>query len=71
MVDILNQQRRQILETLKLGEKTQMRHSEYSKTRPVFEDFDAVTVKAKVAGNISCASGGSSIFFDDNNDYMD
>ena len=67
MIDILNEQRRQILQSIK---KEESRRSERSYKRP---DFETSTVIAKVAGNLWYEESESSHIFENNSnkDYMD
>ena len=67
MIDILNEQRRQILTTIKQEEA---RLSERSRSRP---DFDALTMDAKVIGNLWYEESESSQMIEKNSnkDYMD
>ena len=67
MIDILNEQRRQILTTIKQEEA---RLSERSRSRP---DFDTLTIDAKVLGNLWYEGSESSQMVEKNSnkDYMD
>lgn len=67
MIDILNEQRRQILTTIKQEEA---RLSERSRSRP---DFDTLTIDAKVIGNLWYEESESSQMVEKNSnkDYMD
>ena len=67
MIDILNEQRRQILTTIKQEEA---RLSERSRSRP---DFDTLTIDAKVLGNLWYEGSESlqMIEKNSNKDYMD
>ena len=67
MIDILNEQRRQILVSIKQEES---RRSERSYSRP---DFETATVMAKVVGNLWYELSESSHMIENNSnkDYMD
>ena len=67
MIDILNEQRRQILTTIKQEEA---RLSERSRSRP---DFDTLTIDARVLGNLWYEGSESlqMIEKNSNKDYMD
>lgn len=67
MIDILNEQRRQILQTIKQEES---RRSERSFKR---SEFETSTVVAKVSGNLWYEESESSYMLENNSnkDYMD